>query len=525
MNQVAVTKTSGRSTAVVAAIALIGLAYGVSLGLGWPQQGTHAIVAADHSNQDEIAHDADDAGHDPADNSAPPLWTVAPFVLLLAAIATFPLMHFTMHWWESNLNRFKIAGSLAALTLLYYLLLHGNAIEGHWPAHHVADPTSSAVQFNLVRTVLENAILGEYIPFIVLLFSLYTINGGIRITGDLQANPITNALFMAAGGVLASLIGTTGAAMLLIRPLLETNRQRKYVAHTLVFFIFVVCNAGGLLLPLGDPPLFLGYLNGVAFLWTLKLWKSWLLVNGLLLIVYFAWDHFYAYPREAQRDIARDKTLVRPLSFLGLWPNALLLAGVVFAVGLLDPSKPFPGTEWHPGLYLREAVELGLVLLSLWLGSRAVRVANSFNFGAIVEVAALFIGIFICMQPALEILNVRGPRLGLDTPHEFFWASGSLSAVLDNAPTYLVFFKTAWAMSPNPSELTATGGVDEALLMGISLGSVFMGAMTYIGNGPNFMVKAIAESSGVKMPSFFGYLLYSIGVLLPILALNVWLFL
>jgi len=435
-------------------------------------------------------------------------WAVAPFALLLGCIAVLPLIGNTSHWWESNRNKFTVASALAAVTLLYLSFVHPDA--------------------SLARAghTLEHTILKDYIPFIVLLFSLYTISGGIRIQGDLPAHALTNSIFMLCGAILASFIGTTGAAMLLVRPLLETNSERKHVAHTAVFFIFVVCNAGGLLLPLGDPPLFLGYLNGVAFLWTLKLWKSWLLVNGLLIAVYFFWDHFYAYPKETKSDIAKDEATYRPMQFRGLWPNAFLLAGVVFAVGLLDTSKPFPGTDWRPGLYLREAVELGLVLLSLWFGSKEVRKDNGFNFGAIIEVAALFIGIFICMQPALEILNVRGKDLGLDTPAAFFWASGSLSAVLDNAPTYLVFFQTAQAMaSESDRAVAATGGVNEALLMGISLGSVLMGAMTYIGNGPNFMVKAIAESSGVKMPSFFGYLLYSVVILLPILALNVWLFL
>jgi Na+/H+ antiporter NhaD/arsenite permease-like protein len=198
--------------------------------------------------------------------------------------------------------------------------------------------------------------------------------------------------------------------------------------------------------------------------------------------------------------------------------------GVVLAVALLDPSKPVPGTNWHPWLYLREVVQIGLVGLSLWWGHQAVRDANAFTYDAIIEVAALFVGIFICMQPALQILAIKGSQLGLTTPAHFFWATGSLSSMLDNAPTYLVFFKTAQSL-PTPTNVTTVAGVDENILRAISLGAVFMGAMTYIGNGPNFMVRAIAESSGVKMPSFFGYMVYSCVVLLPILALTVWLFL
>jgi Na+/H+ antiporter NhaD/arsenite permease-like protein len=314
--------------------------------------------------------------------------------------------------------------------------------------------------------------------------------------------------------------------MLLIRPLLETNSERKHVKHTVVFFIFVVCNCGGCLLPIGDPPLFLGYLQGVEFLWTLKLWPPWLLVNGTLVLVYYLWDRLWYYRHEQPADIARDETQVRRLEFVGLWPNAFLLAAVVVSVGVLDPSQAVPGTSWHAPLYLREMVQLGLVGLSLLLGSREVRRANNFNYAAIVEVAVLFFGIFICMQPPLQILDIEGPGLGLSKPAHFFWASGSLSSVLDNAPTYVVFFETAksltqqWSL-PGPTQ----AGVAENLLVGVSLGSVFMGSMTYIGNGPNFMVKAIAEKSGVAMPGFFGYVIYSCVILLPLFAITTLLFL
>ena len=216
-----------------------------------------------------------------------------PFSLLLAAIAVLPLMEGAAHWWERNLNKFYVAANLALVTLLYLAFLHPSGSLGF--ATHT----------------LLHTVIAEYIPFIVLLFSLYTIGGGIRIAGDLPAHPLTNLAFLAVGALLASFIGTTGAAMLLVRPLLETNRERKHVAHTMVFFIFIVCNCGGLLLPLGDPPLFLGYLNGVDFLWTLKLWKSWLFVNGMLLAVYFLWDHFYAYPRETS---ARRAHATKPAS-------------------------------------------------------------------------------------------------------------------------------------------------------------------------------------------------------------------
>ncbi|MEN6450400.1 MAG: sodium:proton antiporter, partial [Thermoguttaceae bacterium] len=380
---------------------------------------------------------------------------------------------------------------------------------------------------NLAQTgaVLANAILAEYVPFIVLLLSLYTISGGIRIEGDLPAHPATNCAILAVGGVLASLVGTTGAAMLLIRLLLETNRERKNVQHTVVFFIFIVCNCGGCLLPLGDPPLFLGYLMGVPFLWTAVLWKEWLFVNAALLTIYFLWDMLWCYPRERPADLVREETRVHRLRLAGLWPNAFLLLGVILSVAFLDPSKRLPGTTWHPWLYLREAVQLALVAISLSLGNGHARRANRFTYHAIIEVAVLFLGIFICMQPPLEILAARGPSLGLTQPWHYFWATGSLSSVLDNAPTYVVFFETAKAYTHQAGLAPTVAGLSEPLLAAVSLGAVFMGAMTYIGNGPNFMVRAIAERSGVPMPSFFGYLLYSVAILVPLFVLTTLLFL
>jgi Na+/H+ antiporter NhaD/arsenite permease-like protein len=502
---------------VPVAILVIVILYCIALWLGWPQRGTQQIL------EQSLGNTAATAEHQLHDLVAPPFWTVIPFVLLLAGIAVLPLIPATSHWWESNLNRFKVAGGLALLTLAYYALLHNATIEGHWPAHYLVAP-SSGLGTAFVNTILANAMLQEFVPFIVLLFSLYSISGGIRIAGDLEARPLVNATFMGVGAILASIIGTTGAAMLLVRPLLETNRERKHVAHTLVIFIFIVCNCGGCLLPIGDPPLFLGYLEGVPFLWTMRFWPEWLFVNGCLLATYLALDGLWFHRKEARPDIDRDVRRTHRIRVAGWQINAPLLLGVVLAVALLDPGKAFPGTDWHPWMYLREVVQLGLVGISLWFGDHQIRDENLFTFGAIIEVAALFVGIFICMQPALQILGIEGSKLGLATPAHFFWASGSLSSVLDNAPTYLVFFKTAQSLPPDP-HITPVAGVDPLILAAISLGSVFMGAMTYIGNGPNFMVRAIAESSGVKMPSFFGYMVYSFLILLPILALTVWLFL
>ena len=362
---------------VILVILAILVAYGLATAAGWMSAGHAATTHDDHA-----------AAHEPAD-----LWAVIPFTILLGAIAVLPLVEHTSHWWESNLHKFYVAGNLALITLVYLVFWHPEA------------------SIALAAGTLSHVVVTEYIPFIVLLFSLFTISGGIRITGDLRAHPSTNTAFIAAGGLLASFIGTTGAAMLLIRPLLETNAERKYVAHTVVFFIFVVCNCGGLLLPIGDPPLFLGYLNGVDFLWTLSLWRSWLFVNTLLLASYFAIDHFYCYRCESEADVARDETQVTRLKFAGVWPNGLLLLGVIFSVGLLDPAKAFPGTDWHPWFYLREMMQLGLVAVSLLLGPQVARDDNNFDYLAIVEVAVLFIGLFVAMQPALEILNARGVTL------------------------------------------------------------------------------------------------------------------
>ena len=313
--------------------------------------------------------------------------------------------------------------------------------------------------------------------------------------------------------------------MLLVRPLLETNRERKHVAHTVVIFIFIVCNCGGCLLPIGDPPLFLGYLEGVPFLWTLRLWPEWLFVNGCL-TRHLSRCSTDSGSIDAKQNSMSIATFVVHTEFA--WPAGKSTRRCCSASSSRSPcsirAKPFPGTDWHPWMYLREVVQLCLVGISLWLGDHRIRDENLFTYGAIIEVAALFVGIFICMQPALQILGSKGSELGLATPAHFFWASGSLSSVLDNAPTYLVFFKTAQSMPKGP-DVVPVAGVEPLILAAISLGSVFMGAMTYIGNGPNFMVRAIAESSGVKMPSFFGYMVYSFLILLPILALTVWLFL
>jgi len=318
--------------------------------------------------------------------------------------------------------------------------------------------------------------------------------------------------------------------MVLIRPILKTNRERRYKVHTIVMFIFLVSNIGGSLLPIGDPPLFLGYLAGVPFFWTLELWPQWLAACCILLVVYWIWDSIL-YRRESEAAIAFDETNVQPLRLHGSI-NIIWLLGVIVCVAFINPSNPVPGTNWHPFEFFRELVMLFLVAVSLLSTPRGTREANHFNYHAIIEVAALFIGIFITMQVPLAVLNAHGAGITAEfnEPWMYFWMTGILSSVLDNAPTYLVFFNLAQTgTTPEGMEaLTLTGGgtIPVDMLVAISLGAVFMGSMTYIGNGPNFMVKAIAENAGVKMPSFMGFVFkYSIPVLVPVFLLIVFIFL
>ncbi|MGD8450625.1 MAG: sodium:proton antiporter [Phycisphaerae bacterium] len=514
-------------------------------------------------------------------HNVPGLFWVWPFVAILLAIAIFPLMRRTHHWWEENKNKLLVALVLAFITLAYYGLRgygvavhhedkdgeahaaevdhgavaseppstasapasqpgesdesgHDEHATGHEP-HHAAAGESAAGEHEAgeeaaaheqhyspnglptIFAVIDHAVLKEYIPFIVLLFSLYVIAGGIVVRGDIRATPLANTCIIGAGGLLASFIGTTGAAMLLIRFLLKTNSERRLKVHTVVFFIFIAANVGGTLLPIGDPPLFLGYLRGVPFFWTLQLWKYWVIMLALLLAIYYVWDT-WAYRHEEKADLRLDETQIQPMHVAGLL-NVIWIFGVVAAVATLDPAKPFPGTNWHAPMYLREGVQLLMALASWVTTSMVLRKENQFNFVAIGEVACLFIGIFITMQVPIEILRARGAELGLHAPWHFFWATGILSSFLDNAPTYVVYFETASSL---PAEAgvemmhnLATGSIPIHLLIAISCGAVFMGANTYIGNGPNFMVKAIAEQSGVKMPSFFGYMMYSGLILIP----------
>ncbi len=416
-------------------------------------------------------------------------WSIIPFVTMLAGIAVFPLVPKTAHLWEKRGIQLAFALILGVPVALW-LWFGGEQV-----------------------TVIHK--LWEYVQFIVLLFSLFVVSGGLFMKGDVEATPRNNAIFMGVGGVLASFIGTTGAAMLLIRPLLNTNKQRTHRVHTVVFFIFVVANCGGLLTPLGDPPLFMGFLSGVPFEWTFQLWPMWLFVNSILILTYLALD-VRLHRTEPPTALVSDRTHVEPIGFRGAI-NFVFLAMIVLAVAFV-PSIDLHALETGTATFFqsvpwREIVMLTAAALSFVLTSKKVRFTdNEFEWGPIAEVAALFIGIFLTMMPALKFLAQVAPSLPLNAP-TFYGFSGTLSAVLDNTPTYLTFFEMARELPGEPR----VAGVPEAYLIAISLGSVFFGAVTYIGNGPNFMVKSVADSRGVTMPSFMGYIGWAIRYLLPTL--------
>ncbi len=429
-----------------------------------------------------------------------PIFTLFPFIVILLSIAIFPL--FAEKWWA--LNRHKLILSIAlGLPVVGYLISYG-----------------------YTHKLLE-VVIFEYIPFIILLGSLYVISGGILLTGDIEATPKNNTLFLGLGTLLASLIGTTGAAMLLIRPFLDTNKERTLKAHSIVFFIFLVCNIGGSLTPLGDPPLFLGYLMGVPFSWTLSLWPEWAFTSILLLIIYFVIDTFF-HRKEPFEALKFDHDNIAPLKLEGSI-NFLWLVGIILAVACVNaqtlswfPKEPDPYISASYIAFLRELIMLGFTALSLITTPRHVRKKHEFTMHPINEVACLFLGIFLTMIPALIFLekSTHLIKAVLVSPAHFFWATGLLSSLLDNAPTYVAFFTAAGI---DPTMLSENSEI-AAYLAAVSLGAVFMGAITYIGNGPNFMVKAVAEGRGVNMPSFFGYMIYSVLILVPIFALVTFLF-
>jgi Na+/H+ antiporter NhaD/arsenite permease-like protein len=434
------------------------------------------------------------------------LWGV-PFAGVLLSIALMPLL--APVFWHHHFG--KVAAAWGLAFLVPFAVTFGASAAG---------------------VAVVHAALAEYIPFIILLTALFTVAGGIFVRGNLRGSPALNTGLLAAGAVLASFMGTTGASMLLIRPLIRANDNRKHQVHVVVFFIFIVSNAGGALTPLGDPPLFLGFLKGVDFFWTVThLWSQTLFLIGVLLVMFYVLDGWYYRRREEVQ--AADPTPDTPrLGFDGQ-VNFLLLGVVVMLVllsGLWKSSVVFniAGTDVGlPGI-VRDVGLIVVTLVSLWLTPASAHEGNQFGWAPMQEVAKLFAAIFLTIIPVIAMLKagVSGPfgavvaavtnADGSPNPAMYFWATGALSSFLDNAPTYLVFFNTA-------------GGDPQVLmnalaptLAAISAGAVFMGANTYIGNAPNLMVKAIAEDRGVKMPSFFGYMVWSVGILLPLFAVMTW---
>ena len=429
-----------------------------------------------------------------------PLWSI-PFAGMLLSIALFPLL--ANHFWHHHYG--KVALFWAAAFVLPFTFGHG----------------ASATTHEVVHTALL-----EYIPFIILLFALFTVSGGILLTGNLHGSPLTNTTLLFIGTVLASLIGTTGASMVLIRPLLRANDERRYNVHTVVFFIFLVSNIGGSLTPLGDPPLFLGFLKGVNFFWTTThLFHDTVVMVIILLSAFYLLDRYF-YHKEEGKKLRRDPTPDTESIGLRGAQNIPLLGGVIGAIlmsALWKPGITFDilGTHVELQWIARDVILVLIALISLAITPKIVRERNGFDWEPILEVAKLFAAIFLTIIPVIAILKAgeRGafsPLVELVTGPDgqpvnvwYFWLTGTLSAFLDNAPTYLVFFNLAGG---DPHALQTTLAVT---LEAISAGAVFMGAMTYIGNAPNFMVLSIARHRGVRMPSFFGYMAWSVGFLVP----------
>lgn len=428
------------------------------------------------------------------------LWGV-PFVGILLSIAIFPLA--APSFWHHHFG--KIAAFWAAAFLVPFALTYG---------------TNAAIYQIVHVSILE------YIPFIVLLFALFTVAGGILIGGNIHGSPVTNTVILAIGTLLASVIGTTGASMVLIRPIIRANDDRKYNVHVVIFFIFLVSNIGGSLTPLGDPPLFLGFLKGVDFFWTTKYMLFEMAFCSIILLgLFFALDTHYYRKEQAEGIVRRDPSPDNPIHFKGL-VNVPLLLAIIAAILISAAWKPgvtfdIFGTPLELQYLARDIALLAIAGISMAITSKALRDGNGFNWGPIAEVAKLFAGIFLTIIPVIAILKAGkdGQLAALvslvtnpdGTPNNvmYFWMTGILSSFLDNAPTYLVFFNLAGA---NPQELMTTLSTT---LLAISCGAVFMGANTYIGNAPNFMVKAIAEDMKVKMPSFFGYMAWSGAILVP----------
>ena len=442
-------------------------------------------------------------------------WLCIPFAALLMCIAILPLIK--AEWWEHNQPIIVVILSLCFM--VPYAIVYGI-------------PTCA-------ETVLE-CIVGDYITFIVLLLGLFCVSGNITLEGDLAGSPRINCGVLFFGALLSSCIGTTGASMLLIRPMIKMNSWRKRKTHIMVFFIFLICNMGGCLTPIGDPPLLMGFMRGVPFTWSLSLFIILLFNLIVLLSLFYIMDtHFYRkdIAEGLLPDISRAGTTVR---IKGIH-NIVFMITIVIAVvlsGVLPSLPAFVNADGSvKGIHIFEEVtltwpaiiEITIILISALLSFKTtdegVRKQNHFGWGPIKEVAILFIGIFITMQPALAILKAKGPTLGITEPWQMFWTTGLLSSFLDNTPTYLVFLTTAGTLGFTEGIVTTVGTIPPQILTAISCGAVFMGAGTYIGNAPNFMVKSISDENGIRMPAFFTYILWSVTILGPVFVLDTFLFL
>lgn len=431
-----------------------------------------------------------------------PLWSTIPFVGILLSIALFPLL--APKFWHHNFGKVSF---FWALVFALPFLIHYKSVAIHEILH---------------------IYLIDYIPFIILLWALFTVSGGILLKGSIKGNPVTNLVMLIIGTFLSSWIGTTGSAMLLIRPVIRSNINRKYKVHIVIFFIFLVANIGGSLTPLGDPPLFLGFIHGVDFFWTMKIFPHMALVSLILLTIFFLLDSFY-YKKETDEVKGLSEVNNEPIKVLGIH-NVIFLFGIIGGVLFSGTVKlghiNVLGTHMQIQNVIRDLILISMGFLSLITTRKKVREDNNFTWFPIQEVAILFAGIFMTIIPALAILKAgdKGSLAfvinAVKEPWHYFWITGSLSSFLDNAPTYLTFFNTAMGQffSGKPEHLAVIQLMAQKAiyLKAISAGAVFMGAMTYIGNAPNFMVKSIAEENGVKMPSFFGYIMrYSLIFLIP----------
>lgn len=434
-----------------------------------------------------------------------PLWAAAPFVGLLIAVSILEMV--AQRWWGRLANKAVVAGLAAAAAAIHLVAGYG-AVGGQALMHSLTD----------------------YVSFILLLTALFVISGGIEVRGSLSGTPLANVAMLAIGAVLANLIGTTGAAMVLLRPFLRANSLRQHKAHLVVFFILVVANTGGLLTPLGDPPLYLGFLKGVPFEWTFNLLLPWLFVNGIILMVFNLVDQFFVNREEqADRDDGLlDELLVHEKLRVVGGRNMLFMAGVVGVILARGSGLGTGGDPWPFGI---QEVLLGALAVGSYVATpRGVHERNHFSLRPMAAVAIVFLGIFVAMTSPLLLLNAHSDDLGITAPWQYFWASGGLSAVLDNAPTYLSFTAVAAGQlgltTEDPQYLAALLGVGNggALLAAISCGSVIMGCLTYIGNGPNLMVKEVAEHRGIKMPNFFLYSVAAALVMLPVLIATTFIF-